>query len=84
MRGKHDQVNTPVIIETNSALLKADFSKMVKSFYIKNKNKICARHLGFKTREDTPIFVSEHLTAHASRLFFLARDLKKTRAYKFC
>lgn len=84
VRGKPEQKNTPIIIETTSALLKADFLKMTKSFNVKNKNKICAKHLGIKTQGDTPVYVSEHLTAHASRLFFLARDLKKGKGYKFC
>lgn len=84
VRGKREQKNTPIIIEANSALLKADFLRMTKSFNVKNKNKICAKHLGIKTQGDTPVYVSEHLTAHASRLFFLARDLKKTKGYKFC
>lgn len=84
VRGKPEQKNTPIIVETQSALLKADFLRMTKSFNVRNKHKICAKHLGFKTREETPIYVSEHLTAQASRLFFLARDLRKTKGYKFC
>lgn len=36
VRGKNpDQKNTPIIIETNSTLLKADFLKMAKSFNVK-------------------------------------------------
>lgn len=78
------QKNTPIIVETASVLLRNDFLRMAKSFNIKNKIKLSAKHLGFKTSEDTPIFVSEHLTSIGSRLYFLARDLKKSKGYKFC
>lgn len=85
VRGKKlDQKNTPIIVETNSAILKADFLKMAKSFNIRNKTKICAKHLGFKSGEDTPVFLSEYLTAKGSRLYFLARDLTKSKGFKFC
>ncbi|CAH0404041.1 unnamed protein product [Chilo suppressalis] len=85
LRGKKpDQKNTSIIVETTSALLKADVLKMAKSFNKRNKTKLCAKHLGFKTNEDTPIFLSEHLTARGSRLHYLARDLAKSKGYKFC
>lgn len=85
LRGKKpDQKNSPVIVETTSALVKADILKMAKSFNVRNKTKLCAKHLGFKTNEDTPVFLSEHLTAKGSRLHYLARDLAKSRGYKFC
>lgn len=85
VRGKKsEQRNTPIIVETNSALLKNDFLRMTKSFNIRNKTNICAKHLGHKSNEDTPIYLSEHLTAKGSRLYYLARDLKKSKGYKFC
>lgn len=85
VRGKKaDQTNTPIIVETNSTLLKTDVMRMGKSFNIKHKNKLCAKHLGFKSNEDTPIYLSEHLTLKGSRLHFLARDLAKSKKYKFC
>lgn len=85
VRGKQpDKVNTPIIIETGSTLLKTDILKMGKSFNKRHKAKLCAKHLGIKTQEDTPVFLSEHLTVKGSRLYFLARDLAKSKAYKFC
>ncbi|KAI5643816.1 hypothetical protein NE865_04212 [Phthorimaea operculella] len=85
VRGKNpEQKNTPIIVETNSVLLKTDLIKKVKTYNIKNKSKICAKHLGYKTQEDTPVYLSEHLTAKAARLHFLARDLAKSKAYRFC
>lgn len=81
---KNNQKNPSIIVETTSALLKADVLKMSKSFNIRTKTKLCAKHLGFKTSEDTPVFLSEHLTAKGSRLHYLARDLAKSKGYKFC
>ena len=85
VRGKHsEKLNTPIIVETSSTLLKTDFLKMGKTFNVKHKTKLCCKNLGFKSQENTPIFLSEHLTSKGSRLFFLARDLTKSGCYKFC
>ncbi|XP_072932984.1 uncharacterized protein [Epargyreus clarus] len=85
VRTKKESVrNTPIIVETTTTLIKNDFLKMCKAFNIKHKSKLCAKHLGFRTSEDTPIFVSENLTAKSSRLHFLGRELVKSRRYKYC
>lgn len=85
VRGKNpSQQNTPIVVETGSTLLRTEILKMGKAYNIKNKTKLCCKHLGFKTLEDTPIFLAEHLTPKGSRLHFLARDLTKIGAYKFC
>lgn len=85
VRGKKsDNPNSPIVVETSSTILKAELLKMGKTFNLKNKTKLTGKHLGLKTHEDTPIFLAEHLTAKASRLFFLARDLSRSGAYKFC
>ncbi|CAH2210350.1 jg252 [Pararge aegeria aegeria] len=85
IRSKKEGVqNTPIIVETSSTILKTEILKMSKSYNIKHKSKLCAKHLGFRTCEDTPIFISEQLTSKAARLYFLARDLVKSKAYKFC
>lgn len=85
VRGKNSsQQNTPIIVETGSTLLRTEILKLGKAFNIKNKTKLCCKHLGYKTLEDTPIFISEHLTPKGSRLHFLARDLTKAGAFKFC
>lgn len=84
VRGRQaDQKNTPTVVETNSVLLKTDLLKMAKSYSIRNKTKLYAKHLGLKTKEDSPIFLSENLTPKAARLHFLARDLAKSKGYKF-
>ncbi|KAI5639514.1 hypothetical protein NE865_08014 [Phthorimaea operculella] len=85
VRGKKEQTkNTPIIVELTSTIQRTEFLKMAKLFNIKHQEKLCAKHLGFKTNEYTPIFVSEQLTAKGARLYFLARDIAKTKSYKFC
>lgn len=85
VRGKKEgQSNTPIVVELSSTVLKTDVLKMSKAHNRRHNNKLCAKHLGFTKNEDTPIFVSEQLTVKASRLYFLARDLAKSKGYKFC
>nr|XP_013189692.1 unnamed protein product [Amyelois transitella] len=85
IRSKRDDVkNTPIIIETSSTIIKNDTLKLCKTFNTKHKTKLCAKHLGYRESENTPVFVSEHLTPKASRLYFLARDLAKSNTYRFC
>lgn len=85
VRSKKDGVqNTPIIVETTSTILKNDILKLSKSFNIRHKTKICARHLGLRNKEDEPVFVSENLTSRSARFYFLGRDLVKSKSYKFC
>lgn len=85
VRGKRDSTqNTPIIVETSSVLLKNDTLKMCKYFNTKYSEKLRAKHLGLRTSEETPVFISEQLTPKAARLFFLARELKKQKLYKYC
>lgn len=79
-----DMKSGPVIIELTSTILKTDFLKSARSYNRTNKDKLCAQHLGLKTGESTPIFVSEQLTSRGARLYFLARDLAKSKGYKYC
>ncbi|XP_063822891.1 uncharacterized protein LOC135072784 [Ostrinia nubilalis] len=85
VRGKKDNVvNTPIVVETTSTTLKSELLQSCKTYNIRNKTKLRAKHLGFVTQEETPIFVSEQLTPKASRLYFLARDLVKSTTFTFC
>lgn len=82
---KKDTKNTPVVVETSSAIVRSNILKMSKAYNVKHpEKKLCAKQLGFATNEDTPIFISEQLTAKGARLYFLARDLIKSKIYKFC
>lgn len=81
---KPQHTNTPIIVETNSAILKSDFLKMAKVFNVRNQSKLRAKHVGLKTNEEIPIYLCEHLTATNARLHYLSRDLAKSKDYKFC
>lgn len=85
VQGKRDgPKNTPIIVETSSTMIKTGILKACKSYNIKNKEKLRAKVLNITSEEETPIFVSEQLTAKGARLYFLARELHKTKQYKFC
>lgn len=84
IKTKKDNTNPPVIIETSSTILKSDIIKQCKSFNVKNKQKLRAKHLGFTKHEETPVYIAEQLTAKGARLFYLARDLAKSKLFKFC
>lgn len=84
VQGKDKTKDTPIVVELGSTLLKTDILQKAKSYNRKNPTKIQAKHLGFTIKEDNPIFISEQLTAKGNRLYFLARDLAKTKNYKFC
>lgn len=76
VQGKNDNIsNTPIVVETNFILLKADVLKKSKPFNVQHKAKLCAKHLGFGTDVDTPIFISEQLTSKGCRLHFLHETL---------
>lgn len=77
-------VNTPIIIELVSTMVKYDILKMCKAHNIKHKGNLSTTHLGLQNMESSTIYVAEHLTAKASRLHFLARELKKRKVFKFC
>lgn len=74
----------PIIVELSSTITRTDLLKKAKEFNHRNKIKLQAKHLGFSTHEDTPIFISEQLTAKAARLYFLSRELVKSQKYKYC
>ncbi|KAJ8721332.1 hypothetical protein PYW07_002107 [Mythimna separata] len=85
LKSRGDREKKPTIImELRSPILRSDFLKKVKDFNLANKTRLQAKHLGFTSNEDTPIFISEQLTAKGARLFFLARDLKRAQKVKYC
>lgn len=83
-RIKTKKDNKTVIVEMTTSWMKTDLLKACKTYNKSNKsNKLCLRHVGIKSQSDTPIYVSEQLTARAARLYFLARDLTKSKNYKY-
>lgn len=82
---KEGLISPPIVVELDSAILKQDLLKSTKSFNIKNKHtKLQAKHLAITSNGDVPVFISEQLTPRNARLFYLARDLAKSKQYKFC
>lgn len=85
LKAKKDiEKNPTIIVELGSTILKNDLLKKIKDYNIKNKCRLRAKHLGFTIKEDTPVFISEQLTAKGARLFFLSRDLVRNKKYKYC
>jgi hypothetical protein len=76
--------NMPIVVELSSTIQKTDIIKSTKVFNIKHHEKLRAKHLGATKDEDTAVFISEQLTARGARLHFVARDLAKSKDYKFC
>lgn len=82
---KQKQEGSTIIVELTNTIIKTDILKSSKDYNMKNKsNKLCAKHLGLNTHPDVLIFISENLTPHSSRLYFLARDFKTANNYKYC
>lgn len=85
LKSRNDkEKNPPIIVELGSTLMRTDLLKKTKEFNIKNKTKLQAKHLGLTSSEDSPIYIAEHMTSKGARLFFLSRDLAKTKNYKYC
>lgn len=73
-----------IIVELRSSILRNDLLKKVKDFNANKQSRLQAKHLGLTRYEDTPVYVSEQLTSKGARLYFLARDLKRSKKVKYC
>lgn len=84
---KPDHTNTTIVAEFSSTLLRENFltaAKNHKMASIRYKTEqLNSSHLGLEGPK-TEIYLSEHLTPLASRLYFLAREFRKTMAYDYC
>lgn len=78
------QDNRTILLTLNSVILK---NKILKAFRDFNKSsssdKLNSAVLGPEYPRQI-IYMSENLTAHARRLFYLARDFAKSQNYKHC
>ncbi|CAB3229985.1 unnamed protein product [Arctia plantaginis] len=74
-----------VVADFTSIILKnRDILQGVKSFKKQNPNRhLTSVDIGI-TGQQVPIYISEALTSKGRRLFFLARDVAKTKDFKFC
>lgn len=76
--------NKPIIVDCNSVILKESILEYCKKFNNQHRdNKLNTSHLKISGPLKN-IYISEHLTPKARRLFFLARDFAKTSDYKYC
>lgn len=73
-----------IIADLTSTILKTEIIQRVKSYNKEHPDqRLNSNVIGIKG-QSTPIYISEALTAKGRRLFFLARDIAKTKEYKFC
>ncbi|KOB66883.1 Asparaginyl-tRNA synthetase [Operophtera brumata] len=80
---KPDATTSTIVAEFSNTLAKDNFIQKVKK-YSKNKyEQLNSKHLGINDPK-TFIYISEHLTVKATRLFYLARDVAKTQGFDFC
>lgn len=81
---KADNKASTLIVEFQNTFIKSDFLYAAKKY---NKSRpgqqLSSKHLGF-SEINTPIYISERLTAKTRRLHFLARDIAKTEMYAHC
>ncbi|KAL0860191.1 hypothetical protein ABMA27_010498 [Loxostege sticticalis] len=87
MPTKPDQANSVIVAEFTSTLFKERFLTAAKSHNlstIKYKTEqLNSSHLGIESSK-VEIYLSEHLTAQASRVYYLAREFRKTMEYAYC
>jgi hypothetical protein len=87
MPSKPDLANSTIIAEFSSTITKSKFLAATKNYNAsarKSKTEqLNSTHLGFLGPK-SEIYVSEHLTAQSSRLYYLAREFRQTMGYDFC
>lgn len=84
---KPDQANTALVAEFSSTLIRDNFLTAAKNHKLASirykTEQLNSSHLGLEG-SNSDIYISEHLTPLASRLFFLAREFRKTMGYDYC
>ncbi|CAG9122371.1 unnamed protein product [Plutella xylostella] len=84
-RVRYKDNNGPIIAELSSTFKKSHLLKAAKTYNARNRNnKLNGSHLGIPALTNTPIYLSEHLTPKAARLYYLARELTRNKSYKYC
>lgn len=78
---KNNPSKKTIIVEFTSNLKKEKFIKMYKK-HIKNKG-LSSLNLGING-PDSPIYISENLSAKQKRLFYVSRDFAKSNGYRYC
>ncbi|XP_060809956.1 uncharacterized protein LOC132904045 [Amyelois transitella] len=71
-----------IVCKLNSVLLKAKILQAFKDYNKRNaNNRLNSTVVGGSQH---PVYIGEHLTAQARRLFYLAREFAKAESYKYC
>lgn len=79
-----DRENKPLIIEMNTIQSKTELLGGVKTYNKANSNNpLGTKNLGY-SGNNVPIYAADYLTPLASRLYYLARDLKRQYNFKYC
>ncbi|KAJ8710564.1 hypothetical protein PYW08_009079 [Mythimna loreyi] len=82
---KKENTKSNLTVEFSNSLTSSKFLTAVKEYNKRNPNhKLCSTHLGLKVTPGTPVYITEQLTPHAKRLFYLTRNFAKSNNYSFC
>ncbi|KAI5636526.1 hypothetical protein NE865_10771 [Phthorimaea operculella] len=74
----------PIVVELSSTAVKFNLLAAARRYNLSNPhNKLNASHIGF-TDNNSELFLSEVLTDNAGKLYFLARNLKKSKLIDYC
>lgn len=76
--------NNTTIVELSNTAVKNSMMTSLKSYNIGNPaKKLSTSDIGF-SGINMPIYMSEHLTVNARRLYYLGRELRKINKMKYC
>lgn len=82
--GNKSHPKRAILVNVSTPILKNKLLKAVKSYNSANlNNKLSTAHIGLDGMPK-PIYVSDYLTAKAKHLHFLAREMVKSKEFKFC
>lgn len=82
---KKENLTSSLSVEFCNTLTKTNFLAAVKDYNKRNpSDKIKSTHLNLKSAPETPIYITELLTANSKRLFYLSRNHAKEYQYNYC
>ncbi|KAJ8705546.1 hypothetical protein PYW08_012592 [Mythimna loreyi] len=76
--------NKPILVEYQTAQIRANILKAIKSYNMTNKEEKFNTKALKISGDPQPVYISEALTPNARRLLYQCRDLKKKHDFKFC
>ncbi|KAJ2937659.1 hypothetical protein O0L34_g19338 [Tuta absoluta] len=81
---KKDIQKRTIIVELNNLKNKNDLMGALKNYNKQHRDSLFSTENLQMPGNKMPIYMSHYLTPAAARLFFLGRNLKKQRNYKYC